>query len=53
MPLDEFAPLVAELMRRPRDDASDTVVSWAVAGEQGSDSRPTNASAASSVVGPG
>ena len=53
MPLDEFTPLVAELMRRPRADASDTVVSWAVAGEAGSDGRPTEASAASSVVGPG
>ena len=53
MPLDEFAPLVAELMHHPRADASDTVVSWAVAGEASSAGQPTATSAASSVVGPG
>jgi predicted HD phosphohydrolase len=33
MPLAEFVPLVTELMRRPRADASDAVLSWSVAAD--------------------
>src|SRR5258706_833057 len=33
MPLEEFAPLATELMRTPRADASDSVLSWSLAAD--------------------
>jgi predicted HD phosphohydrolase len=33
MPIEEFVPLVTDLMQRPRPDAADVVVSWAAADE--------------------
>jgi predicted HD phosphohydrolase len=40
MDLEEFRPLVADLMSKPRDDASGAVVSWAAAADQPATGRP-------------
>ena len=42
MALEEFRPLVDDLMSRPRGDASEAVVSWAVAAEPTASGVPLN-----------